>query len=253
MRLQDRVAVITGAGSGIGRAAAVLFAEEGARVVVSDVIENRINEVVSVIRSAGGTAIGIHADISQAADVDRLIDRTLEHYGQIDVLYNNAGIMDRMIPVADLTDDDWNRVLAVNLNGPFMLTRKVIPLMLRQGRGKGVILNTASVAGIQGARAGAAYTVSKHGLVGLTKNTAYFYGDLGIRCAAICPGGVETAIGIGGLPNAFGLEKMQKGTANMPKPAQPEEIARVALFLASDEASFVNGAVIVVDGGWTAY
>jgi len=251
MKLKNKVALVTGAGSGIGRAMATLFAAEGAHVIVADIVAERVDEVVDTIKKTTGQAMGALVNIAAPLEIDNMIDTALEEYGRIDILCNNAGVMDRMTPVADLTDDLWERVLRINLTGPMMTIRRVIPIMLDQGGG--VILNTASTAGLRGSHAGAAYTASKHGLVGLTKNTAYMYATQGIRCNAICPGGTETAIGVGGDPNEFGMGRMQAGAGSMPRIGKPEELANVALLLVSDESSFVNGAIIPVDGGWTAY
>lgn len=251
MRLQGKTAIITGAGSGMGRAMAELFAAEGANVVVSDVVEDRVRTVVQGIENAGGRVTGVVTDVSKAADVNRMIDEALSRFGTVDILINNAGIMDRMMPADEVEDELWERVLAVNLTGPFLACRRILPHMVE--RGKGVIINVASIGGLEGGRAGAAYTASKHGVVGLTKNIAWTYLEKGIRAVAICPGAVETAIGVGGVPSQAGLARAQKGMVTMPRPGKPEEIAKVALFLASDEASYTNGAVVTVDGGWTSY
>ncbi|MCS7295268.1 MAG: SDR family oxidoreductase [Chloroflexota bacterium] len=251
MQLDGRVAIITGAGSGIGKAIAQRFAREGARVLVADLIAERAEASAAEIAGAGGEAFALAADVGAPEDAARLVAAAVERWGRLDILCNNAGIMDRMAPAADTPLDLWDRVLRVNLTGPFLLCREALPVMLRQGAG--AIVNIASVGGLHGGRAGAAYTASKHGLIGLTKNIAFMYAAQNIRCNAICPGPVQTAIGLGGEPNAFGLARMQLGASLMPRIAQPEEIAAVALFLASDEASFVNGAVLVADGGWTAY
>ena len=250
MKLQGKVALVTGAGSGMGRAMAQLFAAEGARVVVADVLPERVEAVVEEIGSSGGEAVGAVADVSKQEDVEKMVATALE-LGRLDILVNNAGVMDRMTPAAEVGDELWRRVMAVNLDGPFYACRAAIPKMLEQGGG--VILNIASVGGLHGGRAGAAYTASKHGLVGLTRNLAYSYAPQGIRANAICPGGVDTAIGVGGEPHQAGLQRMQLGAANMGRIGQPEEIARVALLLVSDDASYVSGAEVVVDGGWTAY
>lgn len=250
MKLSDKVAVITGAGSGIGKAIAKRFAAEGAKIVAADVVGDRVQEVVAEINAAHGTAIAIVADVSKVQDVEAMIDTAINQYGRLDVLVNNAGIMDRLLPVADCTDEVWSRVLAVNLNGPFYACRKAIPIMVRQGGG--VIVNIASVAGVRGGVAGAAYTASKHAVVGLTKNIAAFYAKDGIRCNAICPGAVATAIGLGGEPHPEAAALLMKVTGTSPRTGQPEEIAAVALFLASDDASFVNGATLIADGGWVA-
>jgi NAD(P)-dependent dehydrogenase (short-subunit alcohol dehydrogenase family) len=246
LQLQDKVAVITGAASGIGRATVQAFAEEGARIVAADINAQGLSEL--------GTVAGVHtivADVSKQCDVDRMIDAAVERYGRLDLLCNVAGIMDRLLPVTEVTDEVWQRVLGINLTAPFMTSRRAIPVMLKNGGGS--IINIASVGGLSGGRSGAAYAASKHGLIGLTKNTACCYGSSGIRCVAICPGPVETAIGLGGQPSEIGMSVFGKTAAAMPRVAKPVEIAKVVLFAASDAASFVNGAVLVVDGGWTAY
>lgn len=250
MKLQAKVAVITGAGSGMGREMAKLFAAEGASVVAADLVPAGVEQVVEEIRAAGGTATPVVADVSQKQDVEAMIDTAVSTYGRLDVLVNNAGIMDRVLPVADCTDEVWERVLAVNLNGPFYACRKAIPIMIAQGGG--AIINTASVAGIRGGAAGAAYTSSKHAVVGLTKNIAAHYVHEGIRCNAILPGGVATAIGLGGEAHQAGAARLMKVAETSPRTAKPQEIASVALFLASDDSSFVNGMALVADGGWTA-
>lgn len=250
MRLQDKVAVITGAGSGMGREMAKLFAAEGAKVVAADIVPAGVEQVVSEIQAAGGTATAVVANVAKQEDVEAMIDTAVRTYGRLDVLVNNAGIMDRATPVADCSDELWNRVMAVNLNGPFYACRLAIPIMVQQGGGS--IINTASVAGVRGGAAGVAYTSSKHAVLGLTKNIAAHYASDKIRCNAICPGAVATAIGIGGEPHQGGLAQLMKASATSPRVAQPQEIATVALFLASDDASFVNGVALVADGGWVA-
>ncbi len=250
MKLQDKVAVITGAGSGIGRAIAKLFAAEGAKVVAADVVPAGLEQVVDEIKAAGGTAVSVVVDVSKVQDVENMIDTALGQFGRLDVLVNNAGIMDRVLPVGECPDEVWNRVMAVNLNGPFYACRKAVPIMVKQGGG--VIINTASEAGLRGGVAGAAYTSSKHAVIGLTKNIASYYGKDGVRCNAICPGAVATAIGLGGEPHLEAVSRLMKVTELSPRTAQPEEIAKVALFLASDDASFVNGVALIADGGWAA-
>ena len=210
-----------------------------------------IQEVVDSIVSEGNNAAGEVCDVGQALEVKQLVAKVLAEYGSIDILVNNAGVMDDFMPAVDLDLERWHHVMNVNLHGPFYFCHEILPSMIE--RSKGTILNISSVGGLQGARAGAAYTAAKHGLIGLTKNIAFMYLGKGIRCNAIAPGGVKTNIGASMHPNAFGYERMMTGTANMPRMAEPEEIAVAALFLISDDGSFVNGEVLVADGGWTAY
>ena len=251
-RLEDKVAIITGAASGMGKAMALLFAKEGAKVIVSDINQTGVDAVAKEIEAAGGTALGIVANVGQEEDIQNMIKVTIDHFGAIDILVNNAGIMDNMEPLADVTNDNWNRLFAVNVNGPFFAMRLAIPLMLKQG--EGIIINNASLGGLYGGRAGASYTATKHALIGLTKSTAFMYGTSGIRCNAIAPGGVKTNIGSSMTNiNAFGMEKQNAGFALMPRVGEPNEIATVALFLASNESAFINGQVIAADGGWSSY
>jgi len=249
--LENKTAIITGAGSGMGKAMALLFAAEGAKVVVSDIKADRVDAVVKEIESKGGKAIGIVTNVSKEDDVKKMVEIAVSSFGSLDVLINNAGVMDDFAAVADVSNEMWNKVMGVNLNGPFYSCRLAIPQMLKQG--KGVIVNVSSIGGLEGARAGAAYTASKHGLIGLTKNIGFMYGKEGIRCNAIAPGGVNTNIMEGVTPNKAGYDRIIGGMATNLKMAEPVEIANLALFLASDNASNVNGTVVVADGGWTAY
>ncbi len=250
MNFKDKVVVVTGAGSGIGKSVVQKFAAEGARIVAGEIDSARLDDLVKEISASGASIKGVLANVSKAEDGVKLIDTALSEFGGLDILVNNAGIMDAMTPVGDLTDELWSRVLGVNLNGVMFTMRRAIPVMLE--RGKGVIVNVASAAGLGGGFAGAAYTASKHAVVGLTKNTAVMYGKQGIRCVAVCPGGVKTAIGFGGAPSDAGMAALGMGLQTMPRVGEPEELAAVILMAASDEASFLNGAIIPVDGGWTA-
>lgn len=252
MKLSGKVAVVTGAASGMGKAIAELYASEGAKVVLSDLNFENANKVVQGIEAKGGIAFAVAANVAVEEDVQRLIDSAVGEFGTVDILVNNAGIMDNFVPAGDLTDELWDKVFAVNTTGPMRTTRKVLPIFTEKQTG--VIVNIASNGGLFGSRAGAAYTASKHAVVGFTKNVGYQYAKLGIRCNAIAPGAVKTNIAASiTAPNPFGAERAQSGMAINPRLGEPEEIAKVALFLASDDSSFVNGTTITVDAGWTAY
>jgi len=248
MQLEGKVAVITGSGSGIGRSMAELFAREGASVVVTDVNAEGAAETVQSITSAGGKATSVEANVTSETDVGRVFAAATSGYGRLDVLVNNAGVLDLITPCHEMTDETWSKVIAVNLTAPFIACRKVLPILMEQG--SGVIINTASVAGLYGGRGGPAYTASKHGVVGLTRNIAWFYQDKGIRCNAIAPGAVATPMGAGLQVNKQGYKKMEPSFAYM-QYGQPEQIANVALFLASDAGNFLNGQIVTADGGWT--
>jgi NAD(P)-dependent dehydrogenase (short-subunit alcohol dehydrogenase family) len=249
--LTKKVAIITGAGSGIGKTIAELFAMEGASVMLADIHQPNIEAVAAEITAKGGVALGFAADVSNEEHVKLLIENTIRTFGTLDILVNNAGIMDSFIPVEDVSSELWNKVLGVNLNGPFYTSKYAIKLFLHHEGGN--IINIASIGGLFGGRAGAAYTASKHGVIGLTKNIGYQYASKGIRCNAIAPGGIDTNIMQGMEPHPFGFDRMNAGISNMPRTGIPSEIAELALFLASDKSSFINGSVITADGGWTAY
>jgi NAD(P)-dependent dehydrogenase (short-subunit alcohol dehydrogenase family) len=253
MRLSGKVAVVTGAGSGIGRAMASLFAAEGASVIAAEWHADTLGEVVAEVSTAGGAITGIQGNVAQENDCNAIIDKAVHAYGRLDVLCNNAGVMDTNQAVGELTNDMWERVLGINLSGPMFLSRRAVPIMLAQGGGS--IVNTASVAGLGGGAAGAAYTVSKHGLIGLTRNTAFVYGPEGVRCNAIAAGAVGTNI----MASVDQTKMDPKASARygtwyaaIPGQLQPIDIATLALFLASDESRMINGAVIPADAGWSA-
>lgn len=252
-RLEGKVTTITGAGSGMGYAMATLFAKEGAKVVAGEWNEKTLAKVVADVRAAGGEITGFKVNVAVQAEAESLVDQTVSTYGRLDVLCNNAGVMDLMAGAAEVTDEIWERVLSINLNGPMYLTRRAIPIMLKQGGGS--IINTGSVAGIGGGAAGVAYTVSKHGLVGLTRNTAWMYGQKGIRCNAVACGGVETNIMASVDQTKMhpeGSKRAGQFASIMPGLLKPIDIAHVALFLATDESRNINGAIIPADAGWSA-
>ncbi len=249
--LENKTAIITGAGSGTGKAMALLFAAEGARVLATDVREDRLKALETEATSKGFTLSTLKVNMAVESEVETMISEATKRYTTLDILVNNAGIMDDFMPVAETSTELWKRVQSVNIDGPFFSCRAAIPVMLLQG--KGVLLNITSIGGLNGARAGAAYTSSKHALVGLTKNIGFQYAQKGIRCNAIAPGGVATNIGEDMKPNAFGFERLAIGMQANPRMGEASEIAEAALFLVSDKSSFINGAIITVDGGWTAY
>jgi len=249
--LKNKVAIVTGAGSGIGKATAELFAAEGATLVLADINEQNMEAVALKINMDNESLTCFPADVSIESHIDSLFSYIYQKYKSLDILVNNAGIMDNFTPAADVTSELWDKVLGVNLNGPFYTCRAALKHFLKQE--SGVIINISSIGSLYGGRAGAAYTVSKHALIGLTKSIAYQYALKGIRCNAIAPGAVDTNIVYGMEANPFGLDRMNAGAGNNPAIAEPGQIAEIALFLASEKAEFINGSVIVADGGWTAY
>jgi NAD(P)-dependent dehydrogenase (short-subunit alcohol dehydrogenase family) len=244
-RHSGTVALVTGAASGIGRATAARFAAEGATVVATDGNADGLASLAAE-HQAITTVVG---DLRDSAFVDTLVEQA-EAIGPLRTLANVAGVMDHFIPAGEIGDELWETVLAVNLTAPMRLCRRAIPLMADRG---GSIVNVASVAGLGGSGAGAAYTSSKHGVIGLTRHIAYTYGPQQIRCNAVCPGGVATNIGTTAAPEVpWAFERHMLGITLGERTAQPDEIAAAISWLASDEASNVNGAIFPVDGGWKA-
>ncbi|MDB6100820.1 MAG: short-chain dehydrogenase/reductase [Gammaproteobacteria bacterium] len=253
MRLKSKVIVITGGGGGMGRAIATLFAAEGAQLVLGEWNEESLASALAEIRQHGGTATGLCGNVAVQAEAERLVEAAVSEYGRVDVLVNNAGVLDVNQGVGELSDAVWERVIGINLNGPMYTSRKAVQHMLRQGGGN--IINIVSTAGVGGASAGAAYTVSKHGLVGLTRNTAWMYTHRNIRCNAICPAGVATQMAKGidlSKVDPLGAERNGLYYGIMPRMLQPEEIAKLALYLASDDSACISGDIISADYGWRA-
>lgn len=251
MKLAEKIAVVTGAASGIGKAIAVMFAKEGAKVILSDINLDGVNDLAALIRAEGGCAHAVMTDVTKEEDIDNLIDTAVRVYGTVNILVNNAGIMDNMEPAADITNAQWERVFAVNTTSVMKTTRKVLPIFLKASGG--VIVNIASIGGLCGKVAGTSYTASKHAVIGFTKSTGFMYANKGIRCNAIAPGAIKTNIQSSMTKiNEFGVSRTQLGLNTNPKYGEPEDIARAALFLASDDSSFVNGTVLVADSGWMA-
>jgi NAD(P)-dependent dehydrogenase (short-subunit alcohol dehydrogenase family) len=251
-RLADRRAIVTGAGSGIGRASARLFAAEGARVLIVDRSAEAVEQTASMIREAGGTAIPVAADAGSEADVQAFVARAVAELGGLDVVYANAGISGGDVPFADQTVELWQEVLRVNLIGPFLAIKHAAPHMAAQGRGS--IVCTASVAGLRANAGGNPYSASKAGVVSLVQTAANSFWGTGVRINAICPGLIETGMTRPMFDQARAAGKGDRlGQINpLQRYGLPQEIAAMALFLASDEASYVNGQAIAVDGGLTS-
>jgi meso-butanediol dehydrogenase/(S,S)-butanediol dehydrogenase/diacetyl reductase len=248
MELKDRVAIVTGAASGIARAVAQLFARHGAAVIVADGSVRGGLETVEQIHADGGDATFIEVDISKSENVRRMVEATLKEHGSVDILFNGAGIL-AYGTVLETTEEAWNRMISVNLTGTFLCCRAVLPRMIEQGRGS--IINVASTTGSHDACAHAvAYVSSKGGVTLLTRGMAIDHAKQGIRVNAICPGPTDTPM----LRNALTPEELDAFAKTFPigRLGRPEEIAHAALFLASDSASFVTGALLYVDGGQTA-
>jgi NAD(P)-dependent dehydrogenase (short-subunit alcohol dehydrogenase family) len=245
--LEDKVAMVTGAGSGIGAAMARRFAEEGAKVVVADINEEAAREVAGNIKKAGGIALAVEQDVSDAKSVEKSVDVAVEKFGRLDVAVNNAGITGDLKPTADYSLEGWDKVIAVNLSSIFYGMKHQIPAMLRSGGGS--IVNIASILGSVGARDSAGYNAAKHGVVGLTKTAALEYSKDGVRVNAIGPGYIDTP-----LLKALDKEVYDGlvGLHPIGRLGKAEEVAELALFLASDKASFVTGSYHLVDGGYTA-
>jgi NAD(P)-dependent dehydrogenase (short-subunit alcohol dehydrogenase family) len=244
-----KVAFVTGAGSGIGRATALAFAREGASVVAADASEQGNQETVRMIEELGGRALAVRCDVTRAGDVKAALDRTVETFGRLDVAFNNAGVEQEQAATAELAEEVWDRVIDIDLRGVFLCMKHEIPLMLEQGGG--AIVNTSSGAGVKGFPRGAAYVAAKHDVIGLTRAAALDYAQANIRVNAVCPGIIDTQMMdrvTGETPEGRQRVISQEPIGRMGK---PEEIAAAVLWLCSDAASFVVGHAMVVDGGQT--
>lgn len=251
-RLAGKVAVITGAATGIGKAAALLFAQEGARVVAADINEAGGEQIVETVKANQGEAIFVKSDVTQTDQVERLMLTAKDMFGKIDILYNNAAV-NHFARLTDTSEEAWDRVMAVNVKSIFLCCKAAIPIM--QENGGGVIINTASAAAIVGLRNLAAYTASKGAVLQLTKNMALDYAADNIRVNALCPGVTATEMTlkvIADSPDPQAARERFDSGRPLKRMAEPIEIARAALYLASDESSFMTGAHLVVDGGYTA-
>lgn len=251
-RLRGKTALISGGAGGMGRAMAMLFAREGARVAIADVQAAAGRGVAAAIERDGGTARFVEADVADSAAVDRAVRATLDAYGRIDILCNHAGSI-IVKPFLETTEGDWDRLMAINVKSMFLMSRAVLPGMLAAGGG--VIVNTSSISGLTAAPMESVYCTTKGAILQLTRAIAVEFRDKGIRCNAICPAFVRTDHGLREIEalNALGWDASEQGIASRQgRICEPEEVARAALFLASDDARFVNGASLVVDNTWTA-
>ena len=251
MRLEGKSIVVTGASSGMGKAIVERFVKEGASVVAVARRYQRLEELKESLKEEPGKVVIFQGDVSKREDNEKMIDLAVSEFGKLDVLVNNAGIMDDMSGVGDATDEKFEQVMKVNVYGPMCAMRKAISVFKEQGNG-GNIINVASVGGMRSV-AGAIYCASKAAVLSMTKNTAFMYFPDKIRCNAIAPGGIQTEISHSmGMPNMEGYGRVQKILAAAPEMGMPEDIANAALFLASDESSYVSGDTLIVDGGWIA-
>ncbi|MFO8010697.1 MAG: SDR family oxidoreductase [Dehalococcoidia bacterium] len=250
-KLEGKTALVTGAAAGIGRATALAFSVEGARVIVADVDSNDGEETVEMIKDRGGEAVFVPADVSRATDVEALINKAVEAYGRIDCAANNAGINGDVALTADCTEENWDRIVSIDLKGVWLCMKYEIPQMVKQGGG--TIVNTSSMGGLVGFANGApAYVAAKHGVIGLTKTAALEYAASGIRVNAVCPGIIHTTMIEGLLQSMPDVMASLSATTPMQRIGQPEEVASAIVWLCTGEASFVTGHALSIDGGFVA-
>ncbi|MGG0668650.1 glucose 1-dehydrogenase [Sporosarcina koreensis] len=251
-RLENKVAIITGSGAGIGKAIATRYAEEGAKIVIADFNEEALQTTVEELKSAGHEAIGVVVNVAVEEDIAKMVSETVSNFGRVDILVNNAGVGDNMQAAENVKDETWQRVMDINVTGVMRGLRQIIPVFLKNGGG--TIVNMASIAGLTGGRGGLAYTAAKHAVVGMTKNIASQYGPQNIRCNAIAPAHIETGFAAA-MTNVdqFGLEVATRGVNLMPKAGTVQDISNIAVFLASDESAYINGVALAADAGWSAY
>lgn len=251
MRFENKVAIVTGSTKGIGKATAKLLAAEGAKVIVVGTTEEAGRAVVDEITAAGGEAFFQKTDVTSGKDLDALVSAALDQYGKIDILVNNAGIGGSLANLDQITDEEWDKVLATNLTAPFQMLKRVVPIMEKAGGG--TVVNVASMASTGAGRGGIAYTTAKHGVLGLTRQVSLDHGHTGIRINAVLPGPIDTQMiaRILAMPQHPLNMKIKMSPAG--RPGQAEEVAQAIAFLASDESSFIHGAALAVDGGYTIF
>ncbi|WP_276504695.1 SDR family oxidoreductase [Terrimonas pollutisoli] len=245
---ENKVAIVTGASFGIGKATAIAFAKEGAKVVIADIIED--NTTVSAIQSAGGEAMFIACDVSSEDSVKAMVEKTIAKYGRLDYAFNNAGVEGHAAPTHECTTDNWTKTIDINLKGVWLCMKHEIPHMLKQG--KGAIVNNASIAGLVGFPNIPAYVASKHGVIGLTKNAVLEYAKMGIRVNVVCPGVIRTPMIDRFTGKNKEVEKQFETMEPVGRLGEPEEVAAAVIWLCSDASSFVTGHSLTVDGGWVA-
>jgi len=249
-RVDSKIALVTGGGSGIGRATCLAFSREGAKVIVSDVAVRGGEDTVQMIKAAGGQAIFVKADVSKAADVEGLINQAVATYGRLDCAFNNAGIGGKFVPTAKVKEEDWDQMIAINLKGVWLCMKAELTQMLKQG--SGAIVNTASTMGVIANPGVSAYVAAKHGVNGLMKTAALEYAKQGIRVNSVCPGVIRTPMVEQAIASNPQMSETFVAVEPVGRLGKPEEIAEAVVWLCSDAASFVTGLPMVVDGGWTA-